>query len=380
MKRLLIPLITFAAAFAVLQLLLPYSLFAAERDSLFLLTPDYLHEVFSEPLPLTHLLGAFFAQFFYFPYAGAALCALPVAIVAGLLARCFRRWWLKAFPALVLLTGLVVFATNRKMRDGERLYRLEWCAERGRWDDILHIATPRAARDNRTLTAYALLALTESGQLGSRMFLYHIDGPENFDLADGANRSSYLFGAILYDRMGCPAEAVHRTFQSATYLHYSTSFGTLRTLARLYRQMGDDALADKYAAILNHSLFHRFTLHGQSSTDADSTDYSLVPIVTQRLNVNVASLAVEGHQSPAMRERYLGILLAMRDLPSFVTVLQATYQGRPLPQHYQEALVAAEASSPTLDLSMFPIDNRLRTAFASKRFQGTYWDYLFVKE
>ena len=118
MKRLLIPLITFAAAFAVLQLLLPYSLFAAERDSLFLLTPDYLHEVFSEPLPVTHLLGAFFAQFFYFPYAGAALCALPVAIVAGLLARCFRRRWLKVLPALVLLTGLVVFATNRKMRDG----------------------------------------------------------------------------------------------------------------------------------------------------------------------------------------------------------------------------------------------------------------------
>lgn len=380
MKRLLLPLVTFAAAFVLLQLLLPYSLFAVERDSLFLLTPDYLREVFSEPLPVTHLLAAFFAQFFYFPYAGAALCALLITFVAALLARCFRSRWLRVVPAFLLLTGLVVFATRPTTRANERLYRLEWCAEHGRWADILHIATPTASAGNRTMTAYALLALTESGQLGDRMFLYSIEGPEAFDLADGANRSSYLFGATLYERMGCPTEAVHRTFQSATYLHYSSSFGTLRTLTRLYRQMGDDMLADKYAAILNHSLLHRFALRPQSAPTTGATDYSQVPIVTQRLNVNVAILALEGRQSPAMQDRYLGILLAMRDLNAFVPVLAASYQGRPLPRHYQEALVAAEATNPTIDLSAFTIDDRIRAAFAGKKFQNTYWDYLFAKE
>lgn len=377
MKRLLLPLITFVAAFFILQLWLPYSLYAIERDSLFLFTPDFLHETFREPFPVTHLLTAFVSQCFYFPFAGAILCAMLITLVASLVAKCFRSYWLKSIPAFLLIVGLIVLSSNQKMRTNERLYRLEWCAERGRWDDILKIAAPAAAANNRTLTAYALLALTESGQLGEQMFHYAIEGPESFDLSDGANRGSYLFGATLYEYMGCPAEAIHRTFQSATYLHYSTSFGTLRTLTRLYREMGDDLLADKYASILNHSLFHHFDLHSQPISMALYNDSRQVPIVTQRIHMNVASLALEGRQSPAMQDRYLGILLAMRDLDAFVSVLKASYQGRTLPRHYQEALVAAEAANPALDISMFPIDGNVRKSFSKRNFQNTYWNYLF---
>lgn len=378
MKRLLLPLLTFFLAFILLQWLLPYTLFAIERDSLSLISSDYLREVFSEPFPVFHLLTAFFAQFFYFPYVGAAMCSLLIAFVSAMLAKCFRPWWLKAVPSLLLLAGLIVVAANSSMRAKERLYHIEWCAERGRWEDVLRIATPAASSDNRTLTAYALLALAESGQLGDRMFHYEIAGPESFDLSDGANRSSYLFGAMLYDRMGCPAEAVHRTYQSATYLHYSTSFGTLRTLTRLYRQMGNNALANKYAAILNRSLFHRYTLPTQQALVADSIDYSRVPIVTQRLNVNVATLVMEGRQSGAMQERYLGILLSMRDLNAFVSVMKASYQGRALPRYYQEALVAFEATNPNVDLSMFKIEDLVRKSFMSQKYRDTYWNYLFA--
>ena len=366
--RLLFALLVFGIATLFCQLCIPYTLMQQESYALFLTTPDYLRETFAAPWPIAHLVGNFLVQFFHFPWVGPLIMGLLTALAYVLLSLPFRRKSFLLFSILVvgLLVVTSVWLTNiNKVRAHERLSRVEYASIRHDWKKVLQTATPEATRKDRQLLPYALLALTESGQLPDKMGRYPVRSVDDFCPEQWSDRRGLTFKAILYDCMGVPNEAIHNTFQAATSLSHGTSFGTLRALVRLNRLKGDNLLANKYAAILSHSTLHKgwggkseqrsvnseqiipsdakqSSDHSSLLTDHSSNHYSFITnhFITPTYFYNVTSLLAHGVYTKTLADRSLCGLLVQGDLVRFrqMYALLPHAEGEPVPALYREAL------------------------------------------
>lgn len=80
-KGFLIPAALFAAVFCTSFLCQHYTLIFRENIGLFLLTPDWLKEVFTKPLMLSNFTGSFLGQFYAEPVIGPMIPAAVITII-----------------------------------------------------------------------------------------------------------------------------------------------------------------------------------------------------------------------------------------------------------------------------------------------------------
>lgn len=352
-KRFLFAFATFAIIVLSCQLSIPYTLMQQESYALFLTTSDYLRETFAAPWPMAHLAGNFLLQFFHFPWAGPLILGLLGAMAYLLLSLFFRQKGVLPFSltfTALLLSAVIVMASSHRVREVERFSAVEHAASRHDWPRVLRRATPEATRDDRQLLPYALLALTESGQLPDRMMRYPVRTVDDFCPESWSDRRGLAFKACLYECMGIPGEAIHNTFQAATALPHGSSFGTLRALVRLNRLKGDERLAHKYATILSHSTLHKgwgkdIPLNEapeQAASDRQSAilNSARAPLITPTYYYNVTSLIAHGAYTKTLADRSLCGLLLQGDLVRFrqMYTLFPHEEGEPVPALYRDAL------------------------------------------
>lgn len=389
MKKIIPPIVLFLCVLVLLQCCLPYTLLSWEEHGLFLHTPDWRSEVFSGSLPLVTYVASWMVQFFHYPMVGAALIAFGVTLIflllCALLPKARRAIWIVF--ALFLIAGVCVLGTNKTIRETERWAKLEHVAQKKKWNEVLAIATPERAKKDRRMMPYALLALSEKGELANRMFTYPIFGVEDFLFVDWYSRESGFFNSLFYESLGSVNEAVHQAFQSATYLPHGTSFGTLRRLVLLYRKQGNDTLADKYATILNQSTLHHYSIDNRANASGEGVADSLsanrqtsatAPVITHDAFYNVGQMLAQGHITQANVDRFLCMALSNRDLKIFYRALKLYVDiKRPLPKHYQEALLLLSSFDDSIDISEVKIDEGVRNAFETERNRDTFFGYYF---
>lgn len=351
MKKLLPFILCSLAVFLFGLFIIPYTLMMQEQFALFLTTPDWMSETFSAPWPLCHLAANALLQFFYFRWGGPLILALLTCLMLLLLslpfkgkARVISRWTLTGLLAITL----IILSLNGNVSKQEQFSAVEYSAQKHDWTTVLHLATPEATRHDRELLPYALLALTESGQLPEHMMAYPVRDVDDFCPSGWNTRRGLHFKAILYECMGIPLEAIHNTFQEADALPHGMSFGALRTLIRLNRLTGNDLLADKYRYILGHSTLHRSYPMPQSAQTMPQTDEdtSRTPLIVPDYFYNVTTLMSQGISTPAMVDRSLCGLLLRRDLIHFNSVWKALphTEGEAIPSIYKEALYLSNSS------------------------------------
>lgn len=352
MKKAFPLVICFLAVFLFGLLMIPHTLMMQEQFALFLTTPDWMRETFSAPWPLCHLAATFLLQFFYYRWGGPLVLALLVVLGMGLItlpcprrAKHVCRWVVGGG----VITAVLVLTLCPAVRAQERFSTVEYAAQKHDWDKVLQAATPSATRDDRELLAYALLALTESGQLPERMLSYPVHEVDDFCPAGWNTRRGLQFKSVLYECMGVPMEAIHNVFQAADALPHGLSLGALRTLIRLNRQTGDNQLADKYRYILGHSTLHRSYPMPDCTTSVSIAQdrpqsVSEPPLIVPDYFYNVTTLLSRGNPTSTMVDRSLCGLLLRRDLNHFTAVWQALPhpEGTPIPSLYQEALLLSD--------------------------------------
>lgn len=377
MKKVIPYLVCFAGVFTLLMIFFPKTLMLQESFALYLNTPDWKRDTFAGPWPLFHFAANWLLQFFHYVWGGPLILALLVTSVMMLLSIPFhgkkRQIFCWCFAGSVLLFGACLLNTKR-VRAREIHSSVELAMLNYRWKEILKVATPETVKKNRDLLPYALLALTETGQLGSQMFNYPIESDDDFFPNSWYSCSQLMFGSMLYERMGSVNEAIHLITQAGNALPYGTSFGILRRLATLYRLQGNDTLADKYLYILGKSTLHaphpqgahplkKFPLPLSSeneNTDCESTSgnitYAVEPDIlrsSQALVVhdewffNVTAMLSAGVQSPTLIDRSLCALLARRELERFVQMwnILPHAEGNAIPAHFREALLLADPAT-----------------------------------
>lgn len=383
-KGVIIPAALFAAVFCISLFCQRYSLIFRENIGLFLLTPDWLREVFSRPLPLSNFAGSFLGQFYsdsvFGPMIPAAVitviylclnaflrkCKVPyhrliatalaltawcltaslstlvavsavmliclaLALISCLLPVCHPaggRWW-EVIVALVLIIGSAVFVGVRKdIRNNEQMAKVVVSAGKADWTAVLKVATPDKVKERPLMMPFALLALNGQVKLGESMFRYPVTGPECLDLHKEKNAIGNIFQSYLFETLGVPNEAIHQMFQFSTNFDHGMTHLSLRRLIKSNIDAGNYRMATKYAEILRHNPYYSLQAkkivkkYGslEDLTDSLELHSSVAPALSQDAVYDILQLSKCGHHSPEVIDRLLAYLLLERNLDDFFAI------------------------------------------------------------
>lgn len=314
MKKLLIPALLFVAVFLTGMLCAGHIFIHQGQFSLFLLTPDYFAQVFSEPFPITHIIVSFVTQFFDIPAVGPAVVAALVIAAYALLRALLRKLKVADRLSVSLLSGIVLACCafviiSPAIREKNRHCAMEQFARQHQWDRILKKADIRTAEKDRFVIPYALLALNAKGQLVERMDMYPIKGLEDLDMEGVQTREGYWFSSILDECLGNYNEALHHLFQASCTLNQGMSQISLYQLIRFNLENQNYTMVRKYAEILRHNPRNAALARKIIRTYAgrqdrpDTPDKADAKVVTNAPVYNLALLRQAGIQSDMANER-----------------------------------------------------------------------------
>lgn len=389
----LLPVALLAAVFAIEFIFRRYSYLQKEYFGLFLNTPDYWSELWNGPQPLRTLAGDFLCQFYRIVWLGPALTALLVTAVFLLLRIPLRKFQLPL--AVLAFAAVLACALLPQSREQERWARVEYGMRTQHWDTVLSAATPEAAAKDRVLIPYALLALSEKGQLPQQIFRYPVSGPQDLDLEGEITRHGYFFSQMNAECLGCTNEAIHHAFQTACTTPHGMSLGTLRCLIRYNIAAGNTAMARKYCDILEHNPMNAATARAaRKVVDAmpdrshlDASPSETAPVVTHNTFQTLKILAQEGLFNDAAADRLRCLLLLQRDLRNFSNTFPPETDIAALPLSYQQALCLI--NDPDIQRGISPAVteafHRYMEAYNEVRMKddepiqpGTFWEYYFI--
>ena len=315
MKKFAVPILIFTIVFLTMQICVRHVLVREGQFTLFLLTPDYFAQVLREPFPVLNIVKSFVLQFFDIPCVGPAVLA---AIAVALYAVCHTSFHKKTLPDLLfcgLVLGLCIFTSaSPEIEREDRYCAIEQYARQHRWDNILEIAGPPVAQEDRSVIPYALLALNVKGLLVSNMDSYPLSGPQDLDMYGIQTREAYWFSSLLDESLGNYNEALHHLFQASCFLPQGMSNVSLYQMIRFNVENENYTLARKYAEILKHSPRNHFLAKNILKKLADrqdrpaSTDKASSPVITDSPTVNLGLLRKAGVQSAMANERLVAYL------------------------------------------------------------------------
>lgn len=319
MKKLIIPLLLFTAVFLTGFFFLRYTYVWAGNMSLFLATPDYFKQIFSNSFPIYRLVSNFLLQFFGMHPVGPAIVALVVTLGYCLLAWLFgkllprigRKWWFRAALGLIIAGSVATTAIVPAARAKELTCEVKICTKNHDWKRILEILPPEVCEFRMDLLPFAILALQETGGLTRYMGHYPLRKSEDMNYHGGEIQTGSFFDCILAECLGIPNEALHHIFQFSCGCPLGSSFLSLQLLIRNNMALGNYTLARKYCAILGRSP--RFAaeakwlagLCDKEDTLPDGTDSAHAPVVAKEHTVSLAIMSRNGIGGKKCQERFL---------------------------------------------------------------------------
>lgn len=437
-----------------------YTLCWQEGFSFFSTLPDFIGIQANLPEDIFKYTGAFLLQFFRNPLCGAAIQAgfttfiviflgicvkdarllwlafLPVPVfVAGQYAditlvrslqwctsallltviwRLFVRLkhvnfsiphWLRSSVLMlgvpVMVLGLSVYQLMKKDNGyQEQLCRIDYHANQQEWREILHLISPEDAQKDELKLRYALLALSETGQLADYAFGYGIKDYSQFLFYGTEDPFHRNFNALFYQSIGMPNEVVHQCYQQSLTSPFGFNFKSLRLLVDTYIEMGDRLLASKYLEILRHSSFH------QEWTKSRMERLESMKMKNKSVVKNEASFVgnfLETITSMVNRDidnrknMDLGLcaILTTRNVEYFRQAFEAVgavlyADGKRIPRHYEEALLLIALHDKKI-LTQYNISKESRERFvdfmqllqngkinvAKAKYPNSYWSFMF---
>ena len=270
------------------------------------------------------------------------------------------------FPCLAVGISVFLLIGREEHQEVEKICRLDHWIEDKEWEKVLQSIRPEDAQQSLLQQHWALLALSQIGELSERMFAYGPTGTDSFfySMEDGLFRE--YFNTSFYECLGSDNGVVHSAFQAATQTRYGMSFRALRTLIKANIRLGNTEVAEKYLVLLQHSTCHarwgeaqRKKIADQSRLEKHVSNKSIGRLLQGSRSFVVEMAAVVDHYPEDRKalEYLLCGLLLQKDLDKFAYVLHEyafRFMNR-LPRHYEEALLVVGMKHPEV-LEVFSVD------------------------
>jgi hypothetical protein len=345
---------------------------------------------------------------------------LPLSMAAGRLLRSVKtRGGKKRYAGILLRTvlagsaffyGLEAYGDRRSLKFKEMEYH---CRNR-RFDRIIEMN--RGEISNYLYLCFLNLALAEKGELAGRMFTFDQKGPQSLFIPMNNSHVSSMLLCDIYYAIGHTGAAMQMAFEANVG---SPGHRTGRMLQRLVETnliCGEYAVAEKYIALLEKSLYYRNWAKGMRRYLGDDEAVSRNPELGKRRRSlpaanflfsaqprdrDLISLSVSNPDNRTAIE-YAGAMYLLMKQSTLFGELIDKYLGTEalpgLPLSFQEAVIVLNENDPASwrekgvsrpviarfeQYKRFILENRNKPRVADyvkKSFGDTYWYYFMFKQ
>lgn len=304
--------------------------------------------------------------------------------------------------ALVLVSSIGIVAKDGPLTQyHEDIAYLEYLGEHGQWDKVLEFVSVQDAQSNEYKRKYALLALSETGQLSKYAFRYGLSSSDDFLFFDVQEPYCLGFNALFYRSLGMNNPAIYSVYQQAVQSLPGLSFDTIRALADMYLEQKDYVMAKKYIDILSHSTCHgkwvKARLPELEAIKDAVPEYRFggKQFIMESFMPDMSSMVDLYPQESKYADFLLCGVLAAKDGSTFYQAFQIIASrlypdGQNIPELYQQALLLIASHEPEV-LQKYKIDDSVwqqfndfteyihqgKTAQAKRKYVGTYWSYVY---
>lgn len=227
---------------------------------------------------------------------------------------------------------------------------LRQMAEKGEWNNLLK-AAQEVKKSNRFVTYFLNCALYKTGKFNQYLFAI----PQNYGIEGlyfpwSEDEKVAPIGRYAYENAGIINEACRWVFEQSAA--YEESGYNLTQLVDYYREMGKYRVANRFAKIVNRSLFYHREITDEkelpyAQTKSDSIHQDLVVSTNSfELNLRQALMIDESNRGAS---DYLMALLLMQgrvvDFGALIYIPKAIY-GESIPEIYNEAMALYARTSP----------------------------------
>lgn len=335
-------------------------------------------------------------------YIQAAAIAM---LIAAVLFLCTIKRWVFRFefhsrpfllltnilPYVLIVIMAVVMMTSSGQKEREFNSHIEHLTQNRAWDELFDATYPVRNELNDNQMAYSLLALSQKGLMGERLFHYPIKGLENIF----AHSKNFRFNSYFCHELGFPNEAIRYAFEEGQYMPSAASFGTMRRMVDWLIEKGDDPeLVDFYLNLLQHSSCHDNFIQSrrvQMLQPVQEARHFEPEFVGSPSFLYEASLKLEQEPTNTIARDYLLCgMLVLGNVEAFYKLLNDTYvqtDDEKIPTHYLEALAMLSKAHPEIP-STYQLPNKVRMEYqryaemmtknpvvAKKEYSSTYWAY-----
>lgn len=337
---------------------------------------------------------------------GVMLVVLAVTLIKKqqlILPKIMTAKLLNPFVMTVAMAMAVYFIVglDRGNKDQEKMAHLEYLGENKDWKEILNTVTVKDAWQSDIMRRYAILALSETGQLADHAFRYGLKGASDFLFYDDVNPLCLNFNALFYECAGMHNATILQSYQLGVQTVPGIGFDAIRRLADTYIKLKDYTLAKKYVDILSHSTCHKSWVK-ERLPKLEAIKDEQPAYIHDEYKAKISSFS---HTISSMVDRnpenrkYADLLLCslladeegdkFRDLFRYIAQWQYP-AGTPIPRLYEEALILISMVDPAA-LEGFAISEDTRSRFADyvalmnagrgnqalKKYADTYWAYSY---
>jgi hypothetical protein len=312
-----------------------------------------------------------------------------------------RPWILVVMPILAVFVSLYILQLGPLSRQHEAIARLEYHGERQEWGEIIKEVTPKEALQNEYKRKYVLLALSQTGQLADHAFRYGLTSEDDFFFKAADGPLSLNFNVLFYRSLEMDNAAVYYAYQHGQQSLPGISYKFLRTLADIYIENKDYALASKYVDILSHTCCHgdwvEERLPKLEAIRNSEPEYHIEgePFTLDTFLTDMSALVTRYPYNKKFADYLLCSVLAQKDgntfMSAFSIIAQTLYpEGKGIPRLYQEALLLVASHEPAI-LEKYHIDEKVwsdfndftaqmqsgKTNIAKRKYAGSYWAYIY---
>lgn len=303
---------------------------------------------------------------------------------------------------LVLVSSVGIVAKEGPLTQyHEDIAHLEYLGERGQWNEILKFVSVQDAQINEYKRKYALLALSETGQLSKHAFRYGLSSSDDFLFFDVHEPYCLGFNELFYRSLGMNNPAIYSVYQQAVQSLPGLSFDTIRSLADMYLEQKDYVMAKKYIDILSHTTCHgkwvKARLPELEAIKDAVPEYRFggKQFIMESFMPDMSAMVDLYPQESKYADFLLCGVLAAKDGATFYQVFQIIASrlypdGQNIPELYQQALLLIASHEPEV-LQKYKIDDSVwkqfndfteymrqgKTAQAKRKYAGTYWAYVY---
>lgn len=300
------------------------------------------------------------------------------------------KWYISAGSVILASAFVFLFCWFKAYKDDAYKAELKMTRliEDARWDDVIKVAHSMSGKATREIWMFRNIALLNKGTMGSDLYK---DSPMTVLPKSHAGVAVHMVesaGPLIYFMNGQTRYAYRWCMENS--VEFGPSVGRLKIMVMCAIIHGEKSLAEKYLNLLSKTKYYATWAQEQTKYLEDSKLIEMNP--TYRLSSRIYRNSDNKVDSDdGQCERYLMQTLSTRtgvtdpelselclmysmqtcDIPAFwqnLLTYAMLHAGKPLPIHYQEAVViyrnlAPQSVPENLDMSALNIDESVQKNF-----------------